>query len=87
VAGRPLDPPVHYVPSVPALSEAVRLGLGWSLVPEQIAQADLAAGRCVDLAPGRYLDVPLYWQHWRLESDVLNALTAAVRAVAAEALR
>ncbi|MFC4020621.1 LysR family transcriptional regulator ArgP [Micromonospora sp. GCM10011542] len=87
VVGRPLEPPVHYVPSVPAFSEVIRLGLGWSLVPEQIAAADLAAGRCVDLAPGRHLDVPLYWQHWRLESDVLNALTATVRAVAAETLR
>ncbi|MFG2099134.1 LysR family transcriptional regulator ArgP [Micromonospora echinaurantiaca] len=87
VTGRPLEPPVHYVPSVPAFSEAIRLGLGWSLVPEQIAAADLASGRCVDLAPGRHLDIPLYWQHWRLESDVLNALTAAVRAVAAETLR
>ncbi|MER7457116.1 LysR family transcriptional regulator ArgP [Micromonospora sp. NPDC126480] len=87
VTGRELDPPVHYLPSVPAFSEAIRRGLGWGLVPEQIAGADLAAGHCVDLAPGRYLDVPLYWQHWRLESTVLTALTDAVRAVAAEALR
>lgn len=87
VAGRPLDPPVHYVPSVPAFSEAIRLGLGWGLVPEQIADGDLAAGRCVDIAPGRHLDIPLYWQHWRLESEVLSALTGAVRAVATDALR
>lgn len=87
LTGRELDPPVHYLPSVPAFSEAIRLGLGWALVPEQIADADLAAGHCVDLAPGRHLDVPLYWQHWRLESAALTALTAAVRAVAAETLR
>ncbi len=87
VSGRDLHPPVHYLPSVPAFSEAIRLGLGWALVPEQIADADLATGRCVDLAPGRHLDVPLYWQHWRLESAALTALTTAVRAVAAETLR
>ncbi|MDG4807863.1 LysR family transcriptional regulator ArgP [Micromonospora sp. WMMD1120] len=87
VTGRPLDPPVHYAPSVPGLSELIRLGLGWSMVPEQIAEADLATGRCVDLAPGRHLDVPLYWQHWRLASNVLTALTAAVRAVTTERLR
>jgi LysR family transcriptional regulator (chromosome initiation inhibitor) len=28
----------------------------------------------------------LYWQYWRLESTVLSALTAAVRAAAATAL-
>ncbi|MGN9774325.1 LysR family transcriptional regulator ArgP [Micromonospora sp. H33] len=87
LTGRELDPPVHYLPSVPAFSEAIRRGLGWALVPEQIADADLAAGHCVDLAPGRHLDVPLYWQHWRLESAALTALTAAVRGVAAETLR
>ncbi|MDG4793344.1 LysR family transcriptional regulator ArgP [Micromonospora sp. WMMD1082] len=87
VTGRALDPPVHYVPSVPAFNEAIRLGLGWGLVAEQIADADVAAGRCQDIAPGRVLDIPLYWQHWRLDSHVLTVLTAAVCAVAAETLR
>lgn len=87
LTGRDLDPPVHHLPSVPAFSEAVRRGIGWSLVPEQLAAADLAAGTCIDLAPGRYVDVPLYWQHWRLGSTVLGALTDAVRAEAASALR
>ncbi|MFY1700426.1 LysR family transcriptional regulator ArgP [Micromonospora sp. WMMA1923] len=87
LVGRDLDPPVHYVPSVPAFSEAIRRGLGWGLVPEQIAHADLASGACVDLTPGRYVDVPLYWQHWRLDSPVLDTLTDAVRSAAADALR
>ncbi|MEO3775363.1 LysR family transcriptional regulator ArgP [Micromonospora sp. B11E3] len=87
VTGRELDPPVHYVPSVPAFSEAIRLGLGWGLVPEQLAAVDLGCGACVDLDPGRTVDVPLYWQHWRLDSVVLGALTDAVHAAAAEALR
>ncbi|MFF5070155.1 LysR family transcriptional regulator ArgP [Micromonospora olivasterospora] len=87
VAGRDLDPPVHYVPSVPAFGEAIRRGLGWGLVPEQLARADLACGACVDLDPERTVDVPLYWQHWRLDSAVLGALTDAVHAAAAEALR
>ncbi|MFG1952742.1 LysR family transcriptional regulator ArgP [Micromonospora sp. NPDC048830] len=87
VTGRELAPPVHYVPSVPAFSEAIRLGLGWGLVPEQLAAADLGCGACVDLDPDRTVDVPLYWQHWRLDSVVLGALTDAVHAAAAEALR
>ncbi|MCI4064241.1 LysR family transcriptional regulator ArgP [Micromonospora sp. R77] len=86
VTGRDLDPPTHYLPSVPAFSEAVRRGLGWALIPEPLARADFAAGVCVDLDPTRHVDVPLYWQHWRLESTVLDALTTAVRAIAAETL-
>jgi LysR family transcriptional regulator, chromosome initiation inhibitor len=84
---RRLDPPVHYVPAAAAFVDAIRLGLGWALVPEQIAREDIAAGRVVELTPGRHLDVPLYWQYWRMESDVLTALTEAVKAVAAETLR
>ena len=81
------EPPIHYVPATHAFVEAVRLGLGWGMVPEQTAREDIAAGRGVDLAPGRHLDVPLYWQCWRMESAVLTALTTAVKAAAAEALR
>ena len=31
--------------------------------------------------------VPLYWQHWRMESALLQTLTASVKAAAAAALR
>ncbi len=81
------EPPIHYIPAAQAFVEAVRLGLGWAMIPERTARADFAAGRGIDLAPGRHLDVPLYWQYWRMESTVLTALTAAVKAAAAGALR
>ena len=84
---RRLDPPIHYVPAAAAFAEAIRLGLGWALMPEQIARDDIRAGRVTDLTPGRHLDVPLYWQYWRMESAALTALTAAVRRAAAAALR
>jgi LysR family transcriptional regulator, chromosome initiation inhibitor len=82
-----VDPPVHYVPAAAAFVEAIRLGLGWGLVPEQLAVPDIAAGRCVDLTRGKWLDVPLYWQYWRMESAVLATLTAAVKTAAAATLR
>ncbi|WP_420118776.1 LysR family transcriptional regulator ArgP [Micromonospora sp.] len=84
---RDVDPPTHFVPGTAAFTEAVRLGLGWGLLPEAVARPDLAAGRLVEIAAGRHLDVPLYWQYWRLESTALAALTAAVRAAASTALR
>ncbi|WP_155371115.1 LysR family transcriptional regulator ArgP [Catellatospora vulcania] len=84
---RDLHPPTHYVPSVTAFDEAIRLGLGWGMVPDLVADADLAAGRYRELAPGTGLSVPLYWQHWRLEAQALTALTEAVRTAAAGALR
>ncbi|HEY7273277.1 MAG TPA: LysR family transcriptional regulator ArgP [Actinoplanes sp.] len=87
ITGRAIDPPTYFVPASASFTEAIRLRLGWGLVPEGVARTDIAAGRLVELARGHHLDVPLYWQYWRLESAVLSALTAAVRAAAATALR
>jgi LysR family transcriptional regulator (chromosome initiation inhibitor) len=79
LGSRAQDPPVHYVPAASAFVDAIRLGLGWGMVPEQIALPDIAEGRYVRLAGEAYLDVPLYWQYWKVESTVLGELTAAVK--------
>lgn len=77
--GTGAEPPVHYVPAASAFVEAIRLGLGWGMVPEQIARPDIAAGRYVRLVDDGHLDVPLYWQYWKIESSVLGDLTVAVK--------
>jgi len=81
-----LPPVVHQVPSTADFYEAVRVGLGWGMLSEPQAGADLAAGRLVRLSAD-VTDVPLYWQRWRLDSPRLAALTDAVRAAAAGHLR
>jgi LysR family transcriptional regulator (chromosome initiation inhibitor) len=70
-------PIVHQVPSTADFYAAVRMGLGWGMLPEPQARADLAAGRLVPLSPD-VIDVPLYWQRWRLDSPRLTALTHLV---------
>ncbi|GAA2547844.1 LysR family transcriptional regulator ArgP [Winogradskya consettensis] len=77
-----VTPPIHYVPASAAFEQAVRLGLGWGMLPEPTVTGDL-----VEIVPGRHLDVPLYWQYWRMESTVLAALTSAVKQAARTALR
>ena len=42
--------------------------------------------RLVLLDAERHLDVPLYWQHWKLRTTVLDALTESVCAAAATIL-
>jgi LysR family transcriptional regulator, chromosome initiation inhibitor len=77
---------VHQVPSSSDFYAAVSLGLGWGMLPEPQAAADLASGTLVRLSPD-VIDVPLYWQRWRLDSPRLAALTGAVRTAAARYLR
>ena len=74
-------PVIHRVPSSADFREAVRTGLGWGMLPEPQASADLAAGRIVRLSSD-VIDVPLHWQRWRLDSARLTALTSAVRKAA-----
>ena len=77
---------VHQVPSSADFYAAIRAGLGWGMLPEPQARVDLAADALVRLS-GDAIDVPLYWQRWRLDSPKLAALTTAVRTAAARHLQ
>ncbi|MCG2621883.1 LysR family transcriptional regulator ArgP [Arthrobacter sp. I2-34] len=87
LTGRVLEAPRHYVPASAEFAGAVRLGLGWALLPEQQCLADLEQGTLRELAPESPVDVPLFWQRWKIGSALLDGLTAVVRGTAAQALR
>ena len=75
--------PRHYVPASYDYAQAVRLGLGWGMVPTlQEPEGDSAT----PLRPlgGKPIRVPLYWQQWNLRSVLLDAIAAEI---AAEAMR
>lgn len=76
---RRISPPQHQVPSTHGFIHAALLGLGWGMNPQALVAPLLASGALVELAPGRHLDVPLYWQHWRLDVALMRALRDAVR--------
>ncbi len=82
-----LQPPRHYVPAAHEFSEAIRLGMGWGLVPELEIAGDLAPRGLRELIPGAAVDVPLYWQQWRYASAALDDVAAAVSHEAARLLR
>ncbi|MFF6990836.1 ArgP/LysG family DNA-binding transcriptional regulator [Streptomyces sp. NPDC010273] len=77
----------HLVPTSEGFLEAVAAGLGWGMVPEMQAAPLIRAGRLVNFAPPRSVEVPLYWQQWRLDSPALAAVAGAVLGVAGEVLR
>jgi LysR family transcriptional regulator (chromosome initiation inhibitor) len=77
----------HFIPSTHGFVDVARLDLGWGMMPEHFVSTPLATGELVEIAPGRWLDVPLFWHRWRLNSPALNALSEAVHLAAAESLR
>lgn len=82
LARRHLTPPTTYVPAVRDYDEAVRRGMGWGMLVDAQVREDVTAGRLVEIAPGRHVDVPLFWQHWKLGSVLMDDLTSAVVAAA-----
>jgi len=80
---RGVDPwsvPRHYVPASHDFSEAVRLGLGWGLIPApHVSDALVSLGDPL-------IRVPLYWQQWNLRSPLLDAIASEVAAEARRVL-
>ena len=71
-----------FVPSSEGQVRAVLAGWGVSVVPELLVRGLMEQGLLVDAAPGHSVPVQLYWHCWNLESDVLDALTAALTGAA-----
>lgn len=71
-------PPTHWLPSTHAFVDGALAGMGWGMNPEPLVADHLAAGRLVELVPGRPLDVPLYWQQSRIAGTALAELSRAV---------
>jgi LysR family transcriptional regulator (chromosome initiation inhibitor) len=75
-------PPRHHIPASAEFAEAIRLGLGWGMLPELELDQDLRHGVLRPLAAHDVVDVPLHWQQWRTRTRALDQVAAAVRAAA-----
>jgi LysR family transcriptional regulator, chromosome initiation inhibitor len=83
---RNVELPRHAVPSAHAFVAAALAGMGWGLHPQALIASHLHEGALVELAPDTPLDVPLYWQHARAASSLIEGLSREVVAAAARVL-
>jgi LysR family transcriptional regulator (chromosome initiation inhibitor) len=72
------QPPIWWLPSARAFVQASLAGLGWTMNPMALVQDDIDAGRLVLLRARAFEDTPLYWQHWRVNSATMDALTVSI---------
>lgn len=86
VTRRAVSPPRHHVPGSESFATSVRRGLGWAMLPDLQTGEDRARGSLVELGRRPVIDVPLFWQRWKLDSPALAEVTDAIRAGAAGAL-
>ena len=84
--GTTVPMPRHTLPSSQAFVAAALGGLGWAMHPHALVREHLNSGALVKLKEDSELHVPLYWQHARMASSLIQNLTRAVVAAADEAL-
>ena len=69
--------PRHYVPASNDFADAIKLGLGWGMLPAFQSADELERGDLMPLG-GPPVDVPHHWQQWNLRSPLLDAIAAEV---------
>lgn len=79
------DMAAHHVPTTDGFEQAVLAGFGWGMLSEaQLGRLD--PGEVTLLDPQAIVDVPLFWQRWKLRSPSLDRLTEVVVAAGRAAL-
>jgi LysR family transcriptional regulator, chromosome initiation inhibitor len=78
--------PVHYVPASGPFMQAIKNGIAYGMLPEQQYGHRLHEEILIDLAPGHYYDVPLYWHAWRVQPPKLERLGERIVSAARAAL-
>lgn len=79
--------PAFILPTPQGFVDYTREGLAYSLLPQLILSNEIQNGQLVDLCPGKWVDLPLYWHHWRFESTLLHTLQTQLLAFAQQHLR
>jgi LysR family transcriptional regulator (chromosome initiation inhibitor) len=75
---RYVDLPRHALPSSQAFVTAALAGMGWGMHPQALIASHLEDGSLAELVPDTALDIPLYWQHVRAASGVINQLSQSM---------
>lgn len=78
----PGDYPKHRVPATVPFFDLIIRGHACGMVPDQQSHKQMAEGLVVDMTPGKYLAVPLYWHVWNLKSQQASQITEALTAAA-----
>jgi LysR family transcriptional regulator (chromosome initiation inhibitor) len=69
----------HWWPSSHSFQQILAAGMGWGVAPTMLIAPFLQSGELVRLSSDSFVDVPLYWQSWALETPTLAALTQSVK--------
>ena len=67
--------PHHALSSSDGYVRFIEAGLGYGMLPIPQCERQLKDGTLLDLAPGQWLDVPLLWHMWDIQTPFTRALS------------
>ena len=67
--------PHHSFASSDGFVRFVEAGFGYGMLPVLQCERQLAAGTLIDLTPGEWLDIPLVWHMWDIQTPFTRALS------------
>ncbi|MBI6550271.1 LysR family transcriptional regulator ArgP [Xenorhabdus sp. VLS] len=76
----------HYIPGTDAFYQAVKLGVGYGMIPDFQSKDLIERHELVDLLPRRFTDIALYWHYWPAQSNLLGKLTSTLISEARKSL-
>lgn len=65
----------HFIPSTEGFLQALKLGIGYGMLPDSTVSGTGVLSGMTDLCPGLHTDVLLYWHHWQAQSPKAQHLT------------
>lgn len=71
-------PPAYYFPIADQYFEAIYSGLAYGLVPAIKTASGLADGTLVNLDSSLHIELPLYWQSWKYQTELLQELSSVI---------
>lgn len=87
LTGSTLETPAHFFPTTKSFEKAIQMGMGWGVLPEQIASEGLANGTLRNFSPENFLDIQLFWHRSKLKSAALDKISALVYKASLQNLR
>jgi LysR family transcriptional regulator (chromosome initiation inhibitor) len=76
----------HRIPAAEPFVDLIQRGFGVGMIPDQMADPLVAQGQLVDISPGQFLAVPLYWHVWSLKTPLAKQLSEALVSAASREL-
>lgn len=75
----------HFIPSSEGYIEWIMHSMGYGMAPKLQVQRHLDSGELRLVTPNYSIKVPLYWQHWGINTDISRSLAHHIQRCAQQA--